>query len=67
MEPSNIVNSQEEYDRFVREVVIPRSEAMKANPSSAITFDQLRESMDEWDREDGLLPAIRSEELKRSA
>ncbi len=67
MEVSPIVNSPEEYDRFVQEVVIPRYEAVKADPSNVITIEDLFLALEEWDCEDGLLPERDSATLKRSA
>ena len=67
MTPSNIVNSPEEYERFVQEVLIPRYDAMKADPTRGMTHEDMRAALEEWDREDGLLPEDNAEPVQRRA
>jgi len=55
----------EEFERYEREVVLPRLKALQADPTNVITLEELDAAMLEWDREDGLKDE--EEQFKRSA
>jgi hypothetical protein len=60
-------HSVAELDDFILREVVPVYDAMKADPSSALTFEEMQEALVGWNREDGLTDDGDEVPLRRSA
>jgi len=59
------IESDEEYEKYLRDVVGPTYDAVMNGTAELVTSEELDAVMREWDREDGIEDD--AEPLKRSA
>ena len=61
------IHNEDELEHVLRTVVVPIYDAMKADPSRALSAEQMQSTLVEWDVEDGAAKEPAREYLKRSA